>query len=184
MGGGAGSVPSPTARSRRPVVRLVKPHLVRQASAVASFGAAADSAGVWVDAAVCAGVAVEDVGAVATGQEVVAGALAETELVGRPGCPGPAGAGRQGSRVIDGFAAVSHAHDHAFPGWRNLPLVRPMPEEGKARARWLADVQAGWLERGGPVLVDRGGRSHSGCTPWRGYDLTARLLGDEDEEDD
>ena len=50
--------------------------------------------------------------------------------------------------------------DHAWPGWRDLPLVRRRPEVGagaehqKAITRWVEHVNAiypsGWLESGGP----------------------------------
>jgi hypothetical protein len=88
-----------------------------------------------------------------------------------------------------GHVAVEDAHDHAFPGWRELPVVLKRPEWGEskqARAamqRWVEKIHewypADWLERGGPIRTDRGpigslGTRHvPGATGFGGYDLSA-----------
>jgi hypothetical protein len=89
-----------------------------------------------------------------------------------------------------GHVAVEDAHDHAFPGWRELPVVPKRPQESetsqagrKAMQRWYETVSAaypeGWLESGGPIRTDRGpigslGTRHvPGATGWGGYDLSA-----------
>jgi hypothetical protein len=85
--------------------------------------------------------------------------------------------------------AVEDAHDHAFPGWRELPVVPKRPEWGegqaarKAMARWVEHMHevypADWLERGGPIRTDRGpigslGTRHvPNATGFGGYDLSA-----------
>jgi N12 class adenine-specific DNA methylase/superfamily I DNA/RNA helicase len=55
--------------------------------------------------------------------------------------------------------ATEDAHDHAFPGWRDLPAVEQIPRTPKARERWMREVTSmyppGWLERGGPVRTLR-----------------------------
>ncbi|MFF3665421.1 DUF6349 family protein [Microtetraspora malaysiensis] len=58
--------------------------------------------------------------------------------------------------------AAEDACDHAYPGWRDMPVMEYRPYEGKkARARWEAAARAvypeGWFERGGPVREYRTG---------------------------
>jgi hypothetical protein len=88
-----------------------------------------------------------------------------------------------------GQAAVEDAHDHAFPGWREKPVVRRPPEWGsgeKAKAdlrRWHDEVAElygkAWLATGGPIRTDRGpigsaGTRHvPGGSRFGGYDLSA-----------
>lgn len=82
--------------------------------------------------------------------------------------------------------AAEDAHDHAWPGWRDLPTVPKVPEwttlqskkERQARDRWLAIVipvhPPGWLEAGGPIRTLRqpmGTRHVPFATPWGGYDM-------------
>lgn len=92
--------------------------------------------------------------------------------------------------------ATEDAHDHVWPGWRDLPVV-PRPEgiygDSKAvikkREKWIAAcLDAGmtmeWLEAGGPILTARGPmatRHNWPGTPWGGYDMSAVL--DEDTDD-
>lgn len=76
-------------------------------------------------------------------------------------------------------AAAEDAVDHAWPGWRDLPVVKGQPYDHKAEQRWLARViaqyPAGWLEAGGPIRTARA--SSLGCrhVPNRlctgGYDM-------------
>lgn len=75
-------------------------------------------------------------------------------------------------------SAAEDAHDHAWPGWRELPIVPAIPEERKKRAVWVehatALYPAGWLERGGPIRTERrgGGMRHvPNWTPFGGYDM-------------
>ncbi len=82
--------------------------------------------------------------------------------------------------------AAEDGCDHAWPGWRDLPVVPAVPQAGsglsagdrEAIARWAAKVNAvypaGWLEGGGPVRTLRTGhgtRHLPARTPWGGYDL-------------
>lgn len=80
-------------------------------------------------------------------------------------------------------AAVEEAHDHSWPGWRDLPVVATRPPAGngakerEAMAKWLATVTAaypaGWLESGGPIRTHHDGRHISNRTGFGGYDLAA-----------
>lgn len=80
--------------------------------------------------------------------------------------------------------AIEDAHDHAWPGWRDLPTVPRIPESGTTKrdrdraAKWIETVNTaypdGWLEAGGPIRTDRiaPGRRHVPArTPFGGYDL-------------
>lgn len=53
--------------------------------------------------------------------------------------------------------AVEAAMDHAWPGWRTLPVVARKPHENGQQ--WLAKVAAvyppGWVAAGGPVRTTR-----------------------------
>ncbi len=81
--------------------------------------------------------------------------------------------------------AAEDANDHAFPGWRDLPIVESVPHDTqsaagpKALARWLSRTRPllpdGWIERGGPIRTSRsggGGRHVPGRVPLGGgYDM-------------
>jgi Family of unknown function (DUF6349) len=77
-------------------------------------------------------------------------------------------------------AAADDALDHAWPGWRDLPVVSRPATTGRddvAKAAWLRDLggvlPGGWLEAGGPIRTMRspqGFRSVPASTPWGGYD--------------
>ncbi len=75
--------------------------------------------------------------------------------------------------------AVEDACDHAWPGWRDVPIVPAWPSDMKRQERWLATVvpqyPAGWLEAGGPIRTLRQlmGTRHNAtfATPWGGYDM-------------
>lgn len=84
--------------------------------------------------------------------------------------------------------AVEDAHDHAWPGWRELPIVATRPEPGpRARQKtatgwWVAAVNAaypeGWLEADGPIRTIRGrcGTRHVPArTGFGGYDLCGQI---------
>ena len=84
----------------------------------------------------------------------------------------------------DHNGAVEDAHDHAWPGWRELPCVPRRPESGTSAkqetvmTRWAETVNDvypdGWLESGGPIRTVRGeyGTRHvPDHTGFSGYDL-------------
>lgn len=87
--------------------------------------------------------------------------------------------------------ATEDAHDHAFPGWRELPAVDPLPsrdnapEEGRLRDRAARQVAliypAGWAERCGPTISWRseGASRHvPGRGLFGGYDMGRVRPGD------
>ncbi|MDT0262300.1 DUF6349 family protein [Jatrophihabitans lederbergiae] len=95
----------------------------------------------------------------------------------------------------DHNAAVEDAHDHAWSGWRDLPIVDRRPEPGTSArqqatmASWVAAVNdvypAGWLESGGPIRTVRGyfGTRHvPAYTGFGGYDLCGEVRPDPDRE--
>ncbi|MDP9843332.1 DUF6349 family protein [Streptosporangium lutulentum] len=66
--------------------------------------------------------------------------------------------------------------DHAYPGWRDMPVMESRPYEGKPLARWEAAARVayppGWFDRGGPVREYRtpGGNRHvPGYAPGGGH---------------
>jgi hypothetical protein len=76
--------------------------------------------------------------------------------------------------------AVEDAHDHAWPGWRGLPVIRTRkPGAPHQAARWADEVALayppGWIEAGGPVRILRTppGMRHvpSMGSPFGGYDM-------------
>lgn len=84
----------------------------------------------------------------------------------------------EGGVRADENTAAEDAHDHAWPGWRDLPIVPRRPENPKAQPRWVETVQdaypAGWLEAGGPIRTDRapyGTRHVPNHTGFGSYDL-------------
>ncbi len=95
----------------------------------------------------------------------------------------------EGDTRVNENAAGEDAHDHAWPGWRNLPIVphQPTPNSGSAResgsgrtafSAWLTRVNAtypqGWLARGGPIRTHRkpGATRHiPAATVFGGWDL-------------
>lgn len=85
--------------------------------------------------------------------------------------------------------AAEDAHDHAWPGWRELPIAPRRPESGtnakqnKAMARWIQTINniypAGWLQAGGPIRTSRrryGTRHVPNHTGFGGYDLCGEIL--------
>jgi hypothetical protein len=87
----------------------------------------------------------------------------------------------------DEQGAIEDAHDHAFPGWRDLPIVPRVARlgndqrESKQLAKLAEHVRliypTGWLERGGPIRTLRramGTRHVPGYAPTGlGYDMCA-----------
>jgi hypothetical protein len=93
------------------------------------------------------------------------------------------GWGERGGIRTGENAASEDAHDHAFAGWRDTPVV-PRPPSGKsgekAMAEWRATVDrtlpVGWIEEGGPSgpTDSRWALDMSlGGAPGGGYDLSA-----------
>jgi hypothetical protein len=94
------------------------------------------------------------------------------------------GCGWVGEPVESENDAAEDAHDHAWPGWRDLPPVPSPPDPSgagqydKRKAAWIARVAPvfppGWLEAGGPIRTTReppGNRHVPLRTPYGGYDL-------------
>ena len=100
--------------------------------------------------------------------------------------------GFEGPARADENVAVEDGLDHAFPGWRELPVVEGPPDQGdpggdRARARWEKQIRDlypdGWFTprvprvgepRGGPVLTFRvpiGTHHVNGRAPGGGYDV-------------
>ena len=91
--------------------------------------------------------------------------------------------------TADGSAPVEAWHDHAWPGWRDLPVIpkgiRPasggITKTTKAAYAWvIAHYPTEWQKPGAPVITERAGigtRHVSGYSPWGGYDLAAESLG-------
>ncbi|WP_448810542.1 DUF6349 family protein [Agromyces bauzanensis] len=80
---------------------------------------------------------------------------------------------------------VSAWHDHAWPGWRDLPVVpRELADraahggkERTGRDRWIeARYPTEWQTPGAPIITERGlGTRHvPGRSPWAGFDMSAR----------
>ena len=81
----------------------------------------------------------------------------------------------------DENSAVEGWHDHAFPGWRDLPVVparlRSVDRLGlsKAATKWIAEHYPPSRQVvGAPIITERskGGTRHvPGRSPWAGYDI-------------
>jgi hypothetical protein len=83
--------------------------------------------------------------------------------------------------------AAEDGMNHAWPGWRDLPIVPDMPymdgspgtkANTRKMQRWAEQVNAvypaGWLEAGGPIRTARTGlgtRHVNDRTPYGGYDM-------------
>jgi hypothetical protein len=87
-----------------------------------------------------------------------------------------AGCGHLGPQRSSENEAAEDGCDHAYPGWRDMPVLDHRPYEGKPLAQWekaaRAVYPAGWLERQGPVREYRtpGGTRHvPGYAPGGGY---------------
>ncbi|MEZ0076337.1 DUF6349 family protein [Planotetraspora sp. GP83] len=89
--------------------------------------------------------------------------------------------GHAGPIRSDENTAVEDGQDHAFSGWRDMPVLLHRPYDidsssKKAITKWEADARKaypqGWFERGGPVLEWRtppGTRHVPGRAPGGGY---------------
>lgn len=83
--------------------------------------------------------------------------------------------------------AVEAWHDHALPGWRELPIVpAKLAEHGGERKKlarlvaWLEEhYPTSWQHPGFPIISERSGigtRHVPGRSPWGGYDLSHTAL--------
>ncbi len=82
----------------------------------------------------------------------------------------------------DENTAVEGWHDHAFPGWRGLPIVparlRDTGSAGASKAvrRWIEENYPPAMQvAGAPIITERaryGTRHVPGRSPWGGYDLS------------
>lgn len=95
----------------------------------------------------------------------------------------------------DENTAAEDAHGHAWPCWRELPLVPRRPDNtstskqtSSALRRWIDQVNAiyptGWLESGGPIRTRRsthGTRHVPNRTGFGGYDLCGDVTDDPDQ---
>ena len=78
--------------------------------------------------------------------------------------------------------AVEQWHDHALPGWRDLPIVpsrlRMMDKDKlpKPALRWITEHYPTPMQvAGAPIITERrpyGTRHVPGRSPWAGYDLS------------
>lgn len=87
--------------------------------------------------------------------------------------------------LIDTCDLVEAWHDHAMPGWRNLPVLPDKLREGRnenrqtkqRRLEWVQEhYPAEWLFDGAPILTRRsqhGTRAVPRRSPLGGYDITA-----------
>jgi len=78
-------------------------------------------------------------------------------------------------------------HDHAWPGWRDLPVL-PAKLRGQMGTREMKPKLAAWLEAnyppefrvdGAPIVTDRGGvagRAVPGYSPFGGFDIAVDKL--------
>ena len=77
--------------------------------------------------------------------------------------------------IADENGVVEAWHDHAMPGWRDLP-VRPANLKPAAAKAWLESYPTAWQEPGSPIRTLRTGegtRHVPGRSPWGGYDLAS-----------
>lgn len=118
------------------------------------------------------------------------GTVAQWEAQGNCSC-----VGNQVSQVIcthcrwhligvDENKLVEAWHDHAWPGWRKLPVVpaavQKRNDQNKPSSKfeaWILDnYPLEWQKAGAPILTERGpiGTRHvPGRSPWGGFDLAA-----------
>ena len=92
--------------------------------------------------------------------------------------------GRTGPYRTEENLAAEDGADHAFPGWRTLPIMRDRPMGEVTTAAWvrwedeaIRVYPKGWFEAGGPVRTERmpGATRHAPQTgPGGGYDMYAR----------
>ncbi len=79
-------------------------------------------------------------------------------------------------RIGDHSEVIEAWHDHAWPGWRDLPVI-PNNIAGKKRNAWIeTHYPVEWQTEGAPILTERDGigtRHVCGRSPWAGFDLSA-----------
>lgn len=84
--------------------------------------------------------------------------------------------------------AVETWHDHAIPGWRDLPIVpahirdRDRTGLSETARRWISDHYPREAQvPGAPIITERGvGTRHvPGRSPWSGYDLSHTAVASE-----
>jgi len=90
--------------------------------------------------------------------------------------------------------AIEAWHDHALPGWRELPVVpaevRIRSEKGitKQGLAWITQHYPAHMQMpGAPIITERSAyatRHAPGVSPWAGYDLSASALRRETAPDD
>lgn len=75
--------------------------------------------------------------------------------------------------------AVEAWHDHAFPGWRDLPIA-PRGTDDKKKAVWAKSVYPPeWQVPAAPILTVRsahGTRHVPRRSPWGGFDMCAQVV--------
>ncbi|MEU6295323.1 DUF6349 family protein [Streptomyces erythrochromogenes] len=96
-----------------------------------------------------------------------------------------------------GNPAVEDAHDHAFPGWRELPPITSVEDRWalpRDRGRWTqltSPYPPGWLDQGAPLVAWRRHRREPHAPPHHGrprYELriarppATRPTGTDDQE--
>jgi hypothetical protein len=80
-------------------------------------------------------------------------------------------------------------HDHAWPGWRNLPVVPASIARTDDQNRptkkfhaWITEhYPTSWQVPGAPIITERashGTRHVNGRSPWKGFDLSHTALTD------
>jgi len=95
---------------------------------------------------------------------------------------GVCGCGWVSSINPDEDPAVAEWHDHAWNGWRTLPVVpSSVPKDAAKKVReWMDEsYPMGWVRPGVPVITIRsagGTRSVAGRAPMGGFDLSSTLL--------
>lgn len=101
------------------------------------------------------------------------------------------GCGWYGPARTDEDPAVYDAHDHCYPGWRDLPvIVGPIPETGNSKSEKAIEAfirrleslgyPEGWIEAGGPIRERRqrgGTRAHTVHTGYGNYSIAGAVEG-------
>ncbi|MFF3441865.1 DUF6349 family protein [Streptosporangium sp. NPDC002721] len=93
-----------------------------------------------------------------------------------------AGCGHDGPIRSGENEAAEDGCDHAYPGWRLMPVLEHRPYEGAPLARWEEAARAayppGWFERQGPVREYRNPgltRHVPGYAPGGGYCMAVMI---------
>jgi hypothetical protein len=71
--------------------------------------------------------------------------------------------------------AAEDACDHAWPGWRDQPVMPHMPYADKPLANWLKEARRlyppGWVDAGGPIRTRRPSGGPHYAHEWNGFDM-------------